>query len=123
MVIRIHRGVERLDENGGRCGAQQVQRSSDEGLVCLEIDAGNTQESGVDQTEERCRKDDKEYHDEGRFRLAEAHHEGTAQGADDHDALKTEVDDTGVFRNAAAQGDKNQNRGENQRILNQQQHD
>ena len=45
-----------------------------------------------------------------------------AERAHNHDALQTEVDDAGVLREAAAEGDENQHGGEGQRILHQKQH-
>lgn len=50
----------------------------------------------------------------------ELHHQRTAQGAHDHDALQADVDDAGVFREAAAQRHQQQDGGENQRVLQQQ---
>ena len=48
------------------------------------------------------------------------YHQRAAQGAHDHDALQADVDDAAVLGEAAAQGHQNQNRGEKERILDQQ---
>ena len=47
---------------------------------------------------------------------------GAAEGAHDHDALKAEVDDAGVLREAAAEGDQDQHGSKDQGVLQQQYH-
>ena len=122
VVIRIGGGVDGLDKNRGGGGAQQVQGRTDQGLVRLEVDAGHAQQRGVSQPEKCGGEENGHNHQEGRSSGAVTHHEGASQRADYHDALKPEVDDTGVFRDTAAQRDQSQDGSEDQGVLNEQQH-
>ena len=122
-VIGVGGDIDRLDDDGRGRETQHVQRRTDDGLVSLEVDAGHGQQRRIDHAEEhRDQHHREDHHDSGHRGREVAHHQRAAERAHNHDALQTEVDDAGVFREAAAEGDENQHGGEGQRILHQKQH-
>ena len=106
-VVRIGGGVHGLHEH--QC------------LVRLEVHGRHRQQQGVDHAQQDTGQHRQQHHHKGGGACRqELHHQRTAQGAHDHDALQADVDDAGVFREAAAQRHQQQDGGENQRVLQQQ---
>ena len=122
-VVGVGRGVDGLDDDRRTRGAEQVQRGADKRLVRLEVDAGHGQQAGINHADQRRNSQNAEdHHDGGHIGRNVAHRQRAAEGAHDHDALKAEVDDAGVLREAAAEGDQDQHGSENQGVLQQQYH-
>ena len=122
-VIGIRRGVDGLDNDRRARGAEQIQRGADKRLVRLEVDAGHGQQAGIDGAQHGGGQQDHHDHQEGGGVGGQvAHGQRTAQGAHDHDALQTQVDDAGVLREAAAQSHQDQHGSEGQSVLQQQYH-
>ena len=122
-VVGVGGRVERLDDDGRRGDAEHIHRRADDGLIRLEVDARHSQQRGKEHAErDAAQQREQDGHECGRAARQVAHDERAAECADDHDALKTEVDDAGVFREAAAQRDEHQNGGEDEGVLQQQGH-
>ena len=122
-VIGIRSGVDGLDDDRRACGAEQIQRGADKRLVRLEVDAGHGQQAGIDHADQRRNSQNAEdHHDGGHIGRNVAHRQRAAEGAHDHNALKAEVDDAGVLREAAAEGDQDQHGSKDQGVLQQQYH-
>ena len=121
-VVGVGGGIHCLDKHRRAGGAEHVERGADDGLVRLKVDAGDAEQRRICHAERDCRQNDQQDHDQRRSRLEIAHDERAAERADNHDALKTEVDDAGMLGNAAAERDQKQNGSEDERILDQQQH-
>ena len=122
MVIRICSGINSFDKNRSGSGTEEIESGADERLIRLEVDASNTEQRGVDHAEQDCCQHDKQDHDESAGSAEVAHHESAAECSDDHNAFETEVNDTGMLRNASAECDEDKNRRENKRVLNEKQH-
>ena len=123
VVATGHRRVHSLDRDSRSSRCQQVHGRAGDGLVRAERDRGNGEQQRIQQARRSAGEDDRQDHD----RCAdgdrqEFHDKCAAECADDHDALKADVDDAGTLREAAAQGDEKQDRGKNDRILDQQCH-
>ena len=122
-VIGVCGGVERLYKDSRARSTEQVHRRADQRLIGLEIDAGDAEKRRICNAEhDRTEKNGQNEQNAGGMTLQCAHDECAAQCADDHDALKTEVDDAGMLGEAAAERDQNEDGGKNQSILNKQQH-
>ena len=122
-VVGIRRGVDGLDDDRRARGAEQIQRGADKRLVRLEVDAGHGQQAGIDHADQRRNSQNTEdHHDGGHIGRNVAHRQRAAEGAHDHNALKAEVDDAGVLREAAAEGDQDQHGSKDQGVLQQQYH-
>ena len=122
-IIGIRSGVDGLDNNRRARGAEQIQRGADKRLVRLEVDAGHGQQAGIDHADQRRNSQNAEdHHDGGHIGRNVAHCQRAAEGAHDHNALKAEVDDAGVLREAAAEGDQDQHGSKDQGVLQQQYH-
>ena len=123
VVVGVHGGVHGLHEDRGAGGTQEVHGRAHQGLVRLEVDAGHAQQAGVGHAEDDGRQD---RHDDQQGRRQDrgqvAHDQRAAQGADDHDTFKAQVDDAGMLRDTAAQGYQRQYGGEDEGVLNEQQH-
>ena len=123
VVATGHRRVHSLDRDSRSSRCQQVHGRAGDGLVRAERDRGNGEQQRIQQARRSAGEDDRQDHD----RCAdgdrqEFHDKCAAECADDHDALKADVDDAGTLREAAAQGDEKQDRGKDDRILDQQCH-
>ena len=122
-VVGVGSGVDGLDNDRRTGGAEQVQRRADERLVGLEVDARHGKQAGIDHADQRGDKDDREDHHDRRGCIRHiAHCQRAAERTHDHNAFEAEVDNAGMLREAAAEGDQDQNRREDQRILKQQDH-
>ena len=64
-VVGIFCGVDSLDDNGSCCDAEHIQSCTDDGLVCLEVYAGDRKQGGVENACEdggkNCQSDGGEY--------------------------------------------------------------
>ena len=85
------------------CRTQQVQGRADNGLIRLKVDTGYRQQTGVDDTGGNGAQEYHDHHQERGQTGHVPHSQRTAQGADDHDALKAQIDDAGMLGEAAAQ--------------------
>ena len=122
-IVGIRSGVDSLDNDRRARGAEQIQRGADKRLVRLEVDAGHGQQAGIDHADQRRNSQNAEnHHDGGHIGRNVAHRQRAAEGAHDHNALKAEVDDAGVLREAAAEGDQDQHGSKDQGVLQQQYH-
>ena len=122
-VVGVGRGIDGLDDDRRRSGAEDVHGGADDGLVRLAVDGGDGQQHGIEHAARDARQNDQQHHHKvGRARRQIPHGERAAQRADDHDALKTEVDDAGMLREAAAQCHEQQDRREQERILQKKDH-
>ena len=122
-IVGVDGRVERLDDHSRRGDAEHIHRRADDGLIRLEVDARHGEQRRKEHTEcDAAQQREQDRHEGGRTARQVAHDERAAECADDHDALETEVDDAGVFREAAAQRDEHQNGGEDEGILQQQGH-
>ena len=122
-IVHALSGVHGLDEHGGARSTQQVHGGAYQRLIRLEVDGGNSQQQGVDRAHQNSRQHHQQDHQEGGCAPGQKlHHQRASQGAHDHDALQADVDDAGVFGEAAAQCHQHQNGGKDQRILQQQDH-
>ena len=111
-IIRIRCRVDRFDDNSRRRGAQDIERSTDDRLVAVKVDAGHGQKRRIDHAEQD-RYDNDAQHDHQCRGVREtlrddAHRQRTAEGTDNHDTLQSQVDDAGVFRETAAQSYQNE---------------
>ena len=108
-IIRVGSGVDRLNNNSCSGSTEHVKSGTDDRLVCFEVDAGYCKERGIQHAENDCSQKDKE--NEHKFRPCRSvtHHQSAAKGTNDHDTLETEVDDAGMFTEAAAESNENQN--------------
>ena len=122
-VVGVGRGVDGLDDDSRPGGAEQVHRGADEGLVGLEVDAGDAEQRRIHDAEQDGAEQHEQHERCAGDRITEiAHDERAAQRAEHHDALEAEVDDAGMLRKAAAERHENQDGREDQRILQQQNH-
>ena len=104
VVATGHRRVHSLDRDSRSSRCQQVHGRAGDGLVRAERDRGNGEQQRIQQARRSAGEDDRQDHD----RCAdgdrqEFHDKCAAECADDHDALKADVDDAGTLREAAAQ--------------------
>ena len=120
-IVGVFCGVYGLDDDRCRRNTEQIQRSADDGLVGLEVYTRHRQQRRVHNAgDDRHQNGADDEHERGSTLRHVLHHECAAECADDHYTLKTEVDDTRVFGNAAAESDENEDGCEYQSILNKQ---
>ena len=125
-VVRVRCGVDCL--NNDRCGgcSENVERRSDDCLIRLEADAGNGKQRRIQNAGKDGNKDNQQNDNDcrgGRVgRGKETHCQRSAERAHNHYALKAEVDNARMLRKAAAERNKNENRGVKQGVLNEKQH-
>ena len=117
-VVHALGGVHGLDKDGGGSHAQQVHGGAYQGLVSVEVDGGHGQEQGEDHAQSHRGQDDQEHHDQRRSVCGQKlHGQRTAQRTQHHDALQADVDDAGVFGEAPAQRHQQEDRGEDEGVL------
>ena len=122
-VVGVCGGIDGFHNNSCGGGAENVQRRTDNGLIRFAVDRRDSQQTGVEKTCEHADENDENNDQERRRSVGQvAHGQRTAQRADDHDALKTEVDDAGMLGKTAAQRYEQENRGKQQRVLNEKDH-
>ena len=115
--------AEVLGDDHGNGGSQQVQCRAADGLVCLQVDGGKSQQQAVDHARQRCHQNGDQHHKEGR-KACRQHGQGkhTGHTADDHNALQRNVDDAGMFAEHTAQCHQHQHDAVQQGIFDQKQH-
>ena len=122
-VVGAFGGVHRLDDDRRGGGAEHVHGGTDDGLIRLEIDAGEAEQRRIYHAEDDRHDDSDDYHHYGGHGFGqELHRQRTAERAHDHDAFKANVDNAGVLRETAAQRDEDKNGSKNKRVLKQKYH-
>ena len=94
-IIRIDIHVDGFDKHCRESRTQYIQCCTDDGLICFEVDTGNSQKSRIGNTEYDSSADrQKNDQNTGCSGGQETHDQSTAEGTDDHDTFQTQVNDT-----------------------------
>ena len=124
-VIQLGGGgvVHALGDDHRQRGGQQVERRAADGLIRVQIDRSERQQSGI-QHARNARRENGDQHDGERARPGRHHLNGddAHQSADHHDALQRDVDNAAALGEHAAQRHHHQHDRIQQRIFQQQKH-
>ena len=123
IQLRRSRAVEALGNDHRQRGCQHVKRGTADGLVRIEVNRSECQQRSIYHAGNRRRQHG--YHHDSQRACPLGHQrnrENASQSADNHDALKGDVDDAAALGEHAAQRDQHQDDRIQQRVFQQKKH-
>ena len=116
-------GIHSLNSHSCTGSCQHIHGSTGNGLVSFEIDCCHSQSQRENQAKQGCCQDGADNNNgSAHGNRHKLHDQCATQSANTHNAFQTDVDNTGSLSEAAAQCNQQQNRCEDQGILQQKDH-